>query len=137
MNILYLLTLVILSPWLCYKALTAGKYRGLSARLLGRVAHPLLKDDGRPVAWFHGVSVGEVHLLRSLVARFRERFPRWRCVISTTTDTGHDEARKCFPDLAVIDWPFDFTWAVGTALRRVRPTLIVLAEGEIWPNFVR
>src|SRR5205085_2608011 len=71
-----------------------------------------------------------------LVARFRERFPDWRCVISTTTDTGRDEALKAFPDLAVIDWPLDFTWAVKTALRRVRPQLVVLAEGEVWPNFV-
>jgi 3-deoxy-D-manno-octulosonic-acid transferase len=36
----------------------------------------------------------------------------------------------------VIDWPLDFTWAVTAALQRVRPTLIVLAEGEVWPNFV-
>jgi 3-deoxy-D-manno-octulosonic-acid transferase len=137
LNLLYLAVLALVSPWLCFKALTTGKYRrGLAAKLLGRVAHSQLVDDGKPVAWFHGVSVGEIHLLRSLVARFRERFPGWRCVISTTTDTGHDEARKSFPDLAVIDWPFDFTWAVTAALQRVRPSLVVLAEGEVWPNFV-
>jgi 3-deoxy-D-manno-octulosonic-acid transferase len=56
--------------------------------------------------------------------------------VSTTTDTGHDEARKAFPDLAVIDWPFDFSWAVDAALERVRPSLVVLAESEVWPNFV-
>src|SRR5262249_38129185 len=49
---------------------------------------------------------------------------------------GYDEARKAFADLPVILWPFDFTWAVKTALRRVKPGLVVLAEGEIWPNFV-
>ena len=137
LNLAYLFLLLVLSPWLAYKALTTGRYRrGWAAKLLGLVAHPLSVDDGRPVAWFHGVSVGEIHLLRSLVARFRERFPGWHCVISTTTDTGHDEAIKAFPDLAVIDWPLDFTWAVKTALRRVRPSLVVLAEGEIWPNFV-
>jgi 3-deoxy-D-manno-octulosonic-acid transferase len=137
LNLLYGAALAILAPCLCFKALTTGKYRrGLAARLLGRVTHPLLADDGRPVVWFHGVSVGEIHLLRPLVARFRARFPQWRCVISTTTDTGHDEAHKSFPDLAVIDWPFDFTWAVKAALWRVKPSLVVLAEGEIWPNFV-
>jgi 3-deoxy-D-manno-octulosonic-acid transferase len=137
LNVVYVSLLVAFLPWLFVKALTTGKYRrGGAAKLLGRVAHPLLADDGRPVAWFHGVSVGEIHLLRSLVARFRERFPQWRCVISTTTDTGHEEAVKAFPDLAVIYWPLDFTWAVKAALQRVRPTLVVLAEGEIWPNFV-
>ncbi len=138
MNLLYLLILAVLSPWLCFRAMTTGKYRrGWAARLFGRVAHPRLVADGKPVAWFHGVSVGEIHLLRPLIARFRERFPHWRCVVSTTTATGYAEACKSFPDLAVIDWPFDFTWAVRTALARVKPSLVVLAEGEAWPNFFR
>lgn len=140
LNVVYLMVLAALSPWLCYKAITTGKYRrGLAARLLGLTSRSQLErssGDDRPVVWFHGVSVGEVHLLRGVVARFRERFPAWRCVISTTTDTGHEEARKCFPDLTVIDWPFDFTWAVRSALAQVRPALVVLAEGEAWPNFV-
>jgi 3-deoxy-D-manno-octulosonic-acid transferase len=86
--------------------------------------------------WFHGVSVGEVHLLRQVVAAFRRRHPERPCVISTTTDTGLDEARRCFQDLPVIPFPFDFSWAVRRTLRRVRPALVVLAEGEVWPNFL-
>src|SRR5579864_6108812 len=137
LNILYFLVLAALCPWLLFRALTTGKYRrGLAAKTFGRVTHARLLNDGKQVAWFHGVSVGEIHLLRPLIARFRERFPQWRCVVSTTTDTGHEEACKCFPDLAVIDWPFDFTWAVKAALKRVRPSLVVLAEGEVWPHFV-
>jgi 3-deoxy-D-manno-octulosonic-acid transferase len=137
LNLVYAAVLLLISPWLTYRAIRTGKYRrGWRGKLFGRVAHPLLRPDGRPVVWFHGVSVGEIHLLRPLVTRFRERFPQCRCVISTTTDTGRDEAIKSFPDLAVIDWPFDFTWAVKVALQRVQPTLVVLAEGEVWPNFV-
>jgi 3-deoxy-D-manno-octulosonic-acid transferase len=57
-------------------------------------------------------------------------------VISTTTDTGYAEACKHFADLPVFYWPFDFSWAVRRALREVRPSLVVLAEGELWPNFL-
>jgi 3-deoxy-D-manno-octulosonic-acid transferase len=135
LNGLYLLSLLLLSPWLLYKVLTTGKYRrGLWAKLSGRGPH--LLSVSRPRAWFHGVSVGEIHLLRQVMAGFRRRHPDWECVISTTTDTGFDEARKWFPDLAVFFWPFDFSWAVHRALRRVDPDLIVLAEGELWPNFL-
>ena len=74
--------------------------------------------------------------LRQVVAAFRQRHPDWDCVVSTTTDTGFDEARKHFADLPVIFWPLDFTWAVRRALRRVRPRLVVLAESEVWPNFL-
>jgi 3-deoxy-D-manno-octulosonic-acid transferase len=132
---LYLALLLLFSPWLVYKALATGKYRrGLWPKLSGAA----FQRDGRaPCVWFHGVSVGEIHLLRQVVAAFRRRHPDWQCVVSTTTDTGFDEARKHFPDLAVFFWPFDFSWAVRRALGRVRPSLVVLAEGEMWPNFLR
>jgi 3-deoxy-D-manno-octulosonic-acid transferase len=134
LNLLYFLIILLLSPWLLYKALTTGKYRrGLGCKLTGGVPRPW--GEG-PLAWFHGVSVGEVHLLRQVVAGFRSRHPGWRCLISTTTDTGYEEACKRFPDLPVVYWPLDFTWAVRRALRRIRPSLVMLAEGELWPNFL-
>jgi 3-deoxy-D-manno-octulosonic-acid transferase len=133
----YLLALLLLSPWLLYKALTTGKYRrGVLAKLFGLADNSKLKTQNSKLVWFHGVSVGEIHLLRQVIAAFRRRHPDWQCVVSTTTDTGFDEACKHFPDLAVFFWPFDFSWAVRRALRRVRPSLIVLAEGELWPNFL-
>lgn len=134
LNLTYLLALLLFSPWLLYKALSTGKYRrGFWSKLTGRA---FLRSGDHCCAWFHGVSVGEIHLLKQIVTEFRQRHPDWDCVISTTTDTGYDEARKRFPDLRVFFWPFDFTWAVGRALRRVRPNLVVLAEGELWPNFL-
>jgi 3-deoxy-D-manno-octulosonic-acid transferase len=140
LNVAYLLALVLLSPWLLYKALTTGKYRhGLLSKFLGSVSLspclPVSASSSRR-AWFHGVSVGEIHLLRQVVARFRQQHPDWDCVISTTTDTGFEEARRRFPDLPVFFWPLDFSWAVRRALRRVKPSLVVLAEGELWPNFL-
>ena len=86
--------LAALSPWLLFKVLTTGKYRrGLWARLSGRQAGGDLVTPGRPTVWFHGVSVGEIHLLRQVVAAFRRRHPHWQCLVSTTTDTGFEEAR--------------------------------------------
>src|SRR6266404_7099515 len=127
LNALYLLILFLLSPWLLYKAVTTGKYRrGLWAKFTGSVTasscHPVIRSSKR--VWFHGVSVGEIHLLRQVVARFRQRHPDWDCAISTTTDTGFDEAKKHFADCTVIFWPFDFSWAVRRALRNIKPDLV-------------
>jgi len=134
LNFVYLLILLFLSPWLIYKTLTTGKYRrGLWRKITGQ---PLLRDGNEPCAWFHGVSVGEIHLLRQVVAAFQQKHPDWDCVISTTTETGYTEACKGFPHLHVFYWPFDFSWAVHRAIQRVNPSLIVLAEGELWPNFL-
>lgn len=136
LNIAYALLIICLSPWLAYKAFTTGKYRrGLWQKLTGRLPAGIRAAHAAPV-WFHGVSVGEVHLLRTLVARFRERHPDVPCVISTTTDTGFAEVRKWFPDVPAFYWPLDFTWAVQHALRTVGPRLVVLVECELWPNFL-
>ncbi len=139
-NGLYLVVLVLLSPWLVWRAVRTGRYRrGLAAKLLGRVPpHPNPPPQGgrEIVVWFHGVSVGEIHLLVTLVTAYRKRHPNARCVISSTTDTGLAEARAKFPDCAVIAWPFDFSWAVANALDAVKPDLVVLAEAELWPNFL-
>jgi 3-deoxy-D-manno-octulosonic-acid transferase len=134
LNLLYLLALFLASPWLVYNALTTGKYRiGMWRKFWGLTA---VRASNRPCVWFHAVSVGEVLLLRQVIARFRARWPGWDCVLSTTTNTGFDVAVKSYPDLCVFYWPFDFTWAVRNALRRIRPSLVVLAELELWPNFV-
>src|SRR5438309_1325301 len=100
MDALYLFVLLLLSPYLIYKACTTGKYRrGLCCKFTGYI-HPCDRplpahaDSTQPVAWFHGVSVGEVHMLGPIVQRFRERHPDWICAISTTTDTGYEEAKK-------------------------------------------
>ncbi len=157
LNAVYLLTVLLASPWLLYKSLTTGKYRrGLWRKFFGRVDlsnhspltphpsplttltthHSPLTTHPSPRIWFHGVSVGEIHLLRQLVASFRKRHPDWQCVISTTTDTGFEEATKRFADLPVLYWPLDFSWAVKRAIKQVQPSLVVLAEGELWPNFL-
>src|SRR5690242_4082003 len=104
LNLVYLLALFLLSPWLIYRALTRKRVRGLWPKLCGGA---FLRTGEAPCAWFHGVSVGEVHLLRQVIAAFRQRHPDWQCVVSTTTDTGFDEARKRFPDLDVFFWPLD------------------------------
>jgi 3-deoxy-D-manno-octulosonic-acid transferase len=128
----YLIVLSLLSPWLIYRALRTGRYRrGLSDKLFG-----LRESPSAGAVWFHGVSVGEIHLLRQVVDAFRRRYPDIPCVLSTTTETGYDEARRCFPDLFVFYFPFDFSWAVRRSLHAIAPRLIVLAEAELWPNFL-
>src|SRR5213595_2094657 len=139
LDLAYLLALVVLAPWLVWRAIATGRYRrDLAAKLLGWVGK-LSRTVGpqqKPVAWFHAVSVGEVNLLGTLVPAFRQRHPDWLVAVSSTTDTGLAEARKRFADLAVIAWPFDFSWAVGSALDAVRPALVVITESELWPNFL-
>ncbi len=140
LNLIYFVLLVVASPWLVYAAVRHGKYReGYAAKLLGRVPirPPAARGDTGRCVWLHAVSVGEVNLLQPLLDELHRRHPEWVCVVSTTTKTGYDLARSRYPELSVFYCPLDFSWAVRTAMRRVRPDLLVLAELELWPNLVR
>ena len=131
----YLLLLLAVSPLLTWRSLRTGKYRdGWGAKFLGLVP---LRDGDAPCVWFHAVSVGEVNLLGTLLAELAVRRPDWQCVVSTTTQTGYALARRRYPNLTVFYCPLDFSWAVRRALRRIRPSALVLAELELWPNLIR
>ncbi len=134
LNFCYLLAFLLAFPWLLWEALRKGKHReGFRSKFLGLV--PIRVSHGKCV-WFHAVSVGEVTLLPGLVEEFRKRRPEWEFVVSTSTATGMAIARKRFPGGTVFYCPFDFSWAVRAALRRIRPDLLVLAELELWPNLI-
>jgi 3-deoxy-D-manno-octulosonic-acid transferase len=136
LNIAYLVALLVASPWLVWAAIHRGKYRdGFAAKLFGET--PLLDNRRGPRLWLHAVSVGEVSLIGSLLREIDAKHPEWECVVSTTTATGYALAKKKYPQLAVFYAPLDFSWAVRRAMRRVRPTLLVLAELELWPNLIR
>lgn len=135
LNVAYVCLAVLASPWLVYKAICQGKYReGWSKKLLGKVPS---RVTSAPCAWFHAVSVGEVLLLRPVVASFARRHPDWEIVISTSTSTGLDVARRTYPELVTFHAPLDFTWATRRAMNRIRPRLLVLVELELWPNMIR
>lgn len=128
--------LVTLPYWLMQR-LRHGKYQaGLSERL-GRIPQRLTVQPERPTIWVHAVSVGEVLAVSGLVGELKKRFPNYRIVISTTTDTGQKLARTRFGAENVFYFPLDFAFAIRPYLRQLRPELVVIAETELWPNFLR
>src|SRR4029077_17077900 len=81
-------------PFWLYQILRHGKYwRGFSERM-GRVPDRLRSASGQGVIWIHAVSVGEVLAVGGLVGQMRRQFPECRVVVSTTTDSGQELARK-------------------------------------------
>ncbi|MHC4924404.1 MAG: 3-deoxy-D-manno-octulosonic acid transferase, partial [Planctomycetota bacterium] len=120
-------------PFFLFKMATSRRWRsGLRERLGG--VEPRAGD--RRCLWIHGVSVGEVLAAQTLVARIREEMPDWEVVISTTTRTGQDVARRTYPDCRIFYYPLDQSFATGRCIRRIRPDAVLLVELEIWPNFL-
>jgi len=89
--------------------------------------------------WLHAVSVGEVmsalRLLRGLRAEYRAR----RIFVSVTTLAGRELAEEKLKGLVdgVFYAPIDYCFAVRNVLRVLRPSVVVILETEIWPNWYR
>jgi 3-deoxy-D-manno-octulosonic-acid transferase len=134
LNLVYLAVIVICSPLIVWQAVRTGKYReGFWAKFFGFVPR---REGDNPCIWVHAVSVGEVNLLATLLCEFRALHPNCRFVVSTTSRAGYELATKKYADLTVFYCPLDFSWAVRTAMRRVRPVMLLLAELELWPNLI-
>jgi 3-deoxy-D-manno-octulosonic-acid transferase len=135
LNLVYAGLLTLVLPLVVWRALRHGRYRaGWRERLWGLL--PESQSDNRDTVWLHGVSVGEVLLLRPLVERLQRERPDLRLLVTTSTDTGLAVAREKLSGCTITWMPLDFTWSVRRALRRVRPCLCVLSELELWPNFI-
>jgi 3-deoxy-D-manno-octulosonic-acid transferase len=129
----YLLAAAVFAPIVAYRSWRTGKYRRDWDQRRGFLPK---MTAGPARVWIHAVSMGEVNSIRGLVEMWRARCPDVEFVISTTTDTGMDQARKLFKDLTVVRYPLDFSWFVRRALDRIAPTLIVLVEAEVWYQFI-
>ncbi|HVI09253.1 MAG TPA: 3-deoxy-D-manno-octulosonic acid transferase [Candidatus Binatia bacterium] len=125
-------------PYWLFQMLRHGKYRRGLAERLGAVPSRLeLPRENQRSIWIHAVSVGEVFAIAGLVEELGRRLPQHRILISTTTDTGQALARKRFGESRVFYFPLDFAFAIRPYMRALHPELIVLAETEFWPNFLR
>jgi 3-deoxy-D-manno-octulosonic-acid transferase len=132
------LAMLLSLPYWIFQMLRHGKYRrGLGERLGRLPARLQLPRKGEPAIWVHAVSVGEVLAIAGLVDELKRRFPQHRIFASTTTDTGQALARKRFGEANVFYFPMDFAFAIQPYMRALRPEMVVIAETEFWPNFLR
>jgi 3-deoxy-D-manno-octulosonic-acid transferase len=128
---------VMVSPYLLYQAIRYRKYIASLPQRMGYL--PVSFNlDGDESIWIHAVSVGEVLTARALLPQLRDRYPRLRIFVSTTTMAGQQVARGNLPYVdQIFYFPFDFGFIVNRTLRLVRPRLFVMMETEIWPNLLR
>jgi 3-deoxy-D-manno-octulosonic-acid transferase len=127
----------VLSPYLLYQAVRHRKYVASLPQRLGYLPVSFNLDAAESI-WIHAVSVGEVLIARALLPELRERYPKLRLFLSTTTLTGQQIARN---NLRLVDevfyFPFDFAFIVNRVLNIVQPRLFLMTETEIWPNLLR
>ena len=131
---------LLLTPYWLVQGLRHGKYFSNLGQRLGFSFPTLAKlpENRAGAIWIHAVSVGEVLSGVTLARRLKQAYPSRPLVISTTTLTGQALARERMPFAdAIFYFPLDWALCVHRVMRAVRPSIVIVLETEIWPNFLR
>lgn len=133
-KILSTILFIIALPFYAAVRACQGKYLPGWKEKLGFFSAPEL---GNKIIMFHGVSVGEVIALENLIKKTKETFPGYKIVITTGTKTGQEIAHKKFDKIAdfITYFPFDITICVEQFLNKINPSIVLIAETELWPTF--
>ena len=110
-----------------------NRWQDLAARVTGQV--PLRTSDA-PCLWLHAASVGEVNVLLKLLPSLERQYPEYELLISSATTSGYQRACKSISTHPVVWFPLAFSWAARRALKRLRPTAVVLVDLELAPSLI-
>jgi 3-deoxy-D-manno-octulosonic-acid transferase len=136
----------LLAPYFALRGWRAGEPSRALRERLGSLPPEIAARAGASIAtatnngpiWIHAVSVGEVLAAQPLIDGLKRRYPSATIFVSTTTETGQRLARERLQTAdGIFYFPLDWIVPVRRALRAIRPTLVIVMETEIWPNFLR
>lgn len=121
-----------------YRISRDGRYRERFEERLGFLPRSFEATPPGSI-WLHAVSVGEVNSAVPLLGEIRRRYPGVPVFVSTTTLAGRALAEQRLAGLAsgIFFAPLDYRSFVKRALSRLRPSLVVILETEIWPHLYR
>ncbi len=109
--------------------------RRLRARFALDLPAPLPKEGN---LWIHALSVGEVLSAVPLVEKLKKAFPEKDIVFSVTTRSGLRMAEEKISDrvACVLTLPVDAWWCMRRVIHRVRPSIFILVETDVWPGLL-
>jgi 3-deoxy-D-manno-octulosonic-acid transferase len=131
------IALIFLSPFWLWKILFKKKKQKELLRKLGFRQYLPLPPQNKFVIWIHAVSVGETKACQKLIDEIKQKRGDAFIVISSTTYTGHEEAKKSLKANSFVYLPFDFSWSVKRALNAFKPKLVIFIETDLWFHFLK
>jgi len=133
-SILFYLLLPVILGRLLFRAIKAPAYR---QRLAERFGFVTPDKTTKETIWLHAVSVGETLAAVPLVKALQEKYPDHHLMITCMTPTGSERIRAAFGDSVEHSYaPYDMPDAVARFLNRVKPSLLIIMETELWPNTI-
>ena len=131
---------VLLRLW--WRGRAEPAYRLRWAERLGQVAscpaalQQRIVDGGR-VLWVHAVSMGEMHAAAPLIRALLAAYPQDVLFVTCTTPTGSQACQSLFADQVWHSYlPYDVPLCIQRVWRKVKPSLFIILEGELWPGLI-
>jgi 3-deoxy-D-manno-octulosonic-acid transferase len=130
----YVLAGLAFSPVVLYRMVRHKRYRDGWAERFGRISR---RNPSGKCIWLHAVSVGEVNAAKTLVAEIEKPVRRLR------DRHQHDDRHRLRPggqalrtQVAGLLLPVRLLVVMQRAFDRIRPSICLLMELEVWPNFL-
>ncbi len=87
--------------------------------------------------WLHAASAGEVNAITPFCQAFRKAKPEAHIILTTTSEIGKKIAQEKKLADQVFLAPLDEMWPLKRAFEAFRPVMVLVAETEFWPNWLR
>ena len=132
---LFLPALLVLAPRYLWRMRRRGGYKEKFTHRFGSHEGLPPKRRGAKRVWLQAVSVGEMLAIAPLLEGLLKR-EGVEIYLTTTTSTGHRLALDRYGQtiLGLGYFPIDWWPFSVRAWRRIRPDLVILTEGERWPE---
>ena len=124
-------------PALPFALIAGGGLDAVNRRERLGTAAVASNTPGSPRIWLHAASVGEVEAVRPVARGLMSDYPDAMVVVTTMTAAGRAAARKRIAGAAAYQLaPLDCPASVRSFLAAVRPQIVLVAETELWPNYL-
>src|SRR4030043_1850160 len=133
-NILLTFFLFLAIPYILLRCFVQKRFRKSLFQRMGFFQSSSFK---RPI-WVHAASVGEVRCSIPLLRKIKKEFPHSKIILTTMTSMGNETAKVCLPETdQVLFLPIDHPLFIRSAIKKIQPSILLLAETELWPNLLR
>ena len=133
---LYTCIYYLCAPLLCirwvYKSFKPPQYREPMRERFGFVAR-----QQKESIWFHAVSMGESIAAKAIINELLEEKADLNIVVTTTTPTGARLILEDMGDRVTHHYsPCDLPGTIKRFAKRIKPSVLVIMETELWPNWL-
>ncbi|MBN2366344.1 MAG: hypothetical protein EH225_10385 [Calditrichaeota bacterium] len=93
-----------------------------------------VKDADKPILVLHCASMGEFEHTKPFLVEFKKRKPEYRIIVLFFSPSGFENV-KSFEEVGLFLYsPHEIFFSIWRFMRKVKPSLWIVAKHDVWPN---